>query len=204
MEDDRSKDKAHKLIPTQSSGHTHRSVSVDAVKSAYIAEGLSTEEIAARYYLPLSLIEKLIEEHQLPELRKAYMREGLAKIQNTQLSQAEKLMNFDLDFKKMRLIELEQKLQDFAAYYARHGDFCKRHPVTQEILRDTDGMAMQLSIPNVTREIQQLKESLTLSEGLKKLIDHIDDVIHNRRQQPNVADDNDTGAVDIDVYFKKK
>jgi hypothetical protein len=205
MEDDRSKDQAHKLVPAKETGQSHRTVSVDVIKSAYIAEGLSVTEIAERYYFPVATIEKFVTDHQLVELRKAYMLEGLAKIKNTQLGQAQDLLNMELDFKKLRLIQLQRKLEDFAAYYARHGDFCKRHPVTGEILKDTDGMAMQLSVPNVTREIQQLKESLTLSEGLKNLITHIDDIINGKPKPPSLSDpDSDVIEMDVEGYFKKK
>lgn len=202
MEDDK---KPKFLHPQRETGMAHRGVSIEVVKSAFVAEGLGVTEIADRYHLSLDAVQRLIQDHQLVELRKAYMREGLAKIQNVQLGQAERMMNLELDFKKLRLIQLEDKLKEFAAYYARHGDFFKRHPVSGAVLRDTDGLAMQLSVPSVTKEIMQIKESLTLSEGLKKLIGHIDDIINGKPKQDSITDGGgDVIEMDVDGFFKKK
>lgn len=203
MEENRDKDKSHKLIPQQGTGQTHRAVSVDIVKSAYIADGLSAQEIADRYYLSLGQVEKLIEDHKLPELRREYIKEGLANIRNTQLGQAQTLLDLELNFKKMRLIQLQKQLEDFLAYYARHNDFYKRHPVTGEVLRDTDGIPMQVYIPNVAKEIHALKETVTLSEGLNNLLSQIDDII-NGKPKGESASDNIIDMDEIDGLFKKK
>ena len=204
MDEDRDKDKLIKLVPSPETGMQRRAVSVDVVKSAYIAEGLSEDDLAARYFLSKEAVAKIVEEHKLPELRKAYIIQGLAKIQSNQLTQAQKLLDIELDFKRLRIIQLERQLQDFLAYYSRHGDFCKRHPVSGEILKDTDGIPMQIHVPNVTREIAQLKESVTLSDGMKKLMAEIDSII-NAKPKGQSIDPNDTlDMTEIDGIFRKK
>ena len=202
MEDNREKDKSIKLVPAPETGK--RPVSLDVVKSAYIAEGLSVEAIAERYFLPPAVIQKVVDDAKLPELRKAYIREGLAKLQNQQLAQAQHLMDLEVSFKKLRIQQLEQQLEDYLAYHTRHGDFYKRHPVSGDILKDTDGIPMQIFVPNVSREIKDLKESVTLSDGLKNLMSRIDDIIHGKPK----ADVPDTsGVIDMDQIeglFQKK
>lgn len=201
--DDRDKDKSHKLIPQQGTGQTHRPVSVDVLKSAFIADGLSAQEISDRYYLSLGQVEKIIKENKLPELRREYIRDGLQKIRNTQLGQAQELLDIELNFKKMRLLQLQKMLEDFMAYYARHGDFYKRHPNTGEVLRDTDGIPMQVYLPNVAKEIHSLKETVTLSEGLNNLLSQIDDVI-NGKPKGESAGESVIDMDEIDGLFKKK
>lgn len=202
MSDDRDSDKKISLVPQKETGKARRAVTMDVVKTAYIAEGLSEEEICDRYFLSKDVVSKLIEDHNLPELRQAYIREGLQKIQNVQLHQAERLLDLETNFKKMRLLQLEDKLRDYMAYYSRHGDFYKRHPVSGEILKNADGIPMQLSIPNVTKEINQLKESVTLSEGIKKLMNDLDSLIHSKPQAEKVSEDET--IIDIDALFTKK
>lgn len=203
MDENRDNDKLLKLIPAQGTGQTHRAVSLDVVKSAYIAEGLNTQEIADRYFLSVSQVDRIIEENKLPELRKAYIRAGVSKIQNEQIGQAQRLLDVELNFKKLRILQLEKQLEDYLAYYARHGDFYKRHPLTGEILKDTDGIPMQVFVPNVSREISQLKESVTLSEGLKKLMTELDDII-NGKPKGEAADDGVIDMTEVDGLFKKK
>lgn len=205
MDDSRDKDKSHKLIPPQETGMARRtSVSLDVLKSAYIAEGLSSEQIADRYYLPVSQVEKIVEDGKLADLRKAYILAGVAQIQNQQMSQAQRLLDLELNFKKLRLTQLEKVLEDVMAYYGRHGDFSKRHPVSGEILRDTDGIAMQIHIPNVAREIAQLKESVTLSEGVKKLMTELDSIIHSKPKGQLTDDGDIIDMTEYDGLFKKK
>ena len=202
--EDRDKDKVHRIVPQQGSGQTHRAVSVDVLKSAFIAEGLSAQDISDRFFLSVSQVEKLIEEHNLPELRREYMKKGLEKIRDSQIGQAQKLLDLELDFKKMRLIQLENQLRDFMAYYGRHGDFYKRHPSSGEILHDTDGIPMQVYIPSVAKEIHALKESVTVSEGITKLLSQIDDIINGKKKQAEVSDAGTIDMDEVDGLFKKK
>jgi hypothetical protein len=203
--DDRDEDKTIKLVPAPETGMSRRPVSLEVLKSAYIAEGLSVEGLAERYFLPVDQVAALIEEHQLPELRKAYIRTGIAKIQNQQVDQAQTLMDLELSFKKMRITQLQKQLEDFMGYFGRHGDFYKRHPVSGEILIDTDGIPMQIHVPNVSNEIKNLKESVTLSEGLKKLLTDIDDIINGKPKPTAVGDDgNVIDLEDFDGLFRKK
>lgn len=178
-------------------------VSLDVIKSLYIASGLTADEIAEQTYQPVEKIESLIEQHNLPELRKAYVVEGIQKIQNTQLQQSNKLMNLENDFKKLRIVQLEKQLEDYLAYYSRHGDFYKRHPSTGEILKDTNGIPMQLKLPNVSREIAQLKESVTMSEGVRQLLHRLDEIINTGKKKDNIYEGE--GAVidaDYSAIFK--
>ena len=188
--EDREFDKKYIIAPMKETGLAkRRAASLDVIKSAYIAEGLSVEDISKRYALGLDKVKDLVAKHNLPELRKAYVREGITKIQNKQVNQAQKLMDVESDFKRLRIIQLEQKLSEFMAYYGRHGDFAKRHPVTGDILFDQNGMAIQIPIPNVANEIRQLKESVTLSEGLKSLLVQIDDIINKSGEEEVVVED---------------
>ena len=197
MEDNRDSDKKVSLYPMNS----RRGTTLDQIKSLYIAEGKSAEEIADITRLDLTKIKALIDGEKLSELRKAYIRNGLQNIQNKQLAQAEKLMDIETNFKKLRIIQLENQLKDFVAYYERHGDFYKRHPKSGEILHNTNGMPMQISIPNVTREIRDLKESVSLSEGMKTLLDRFDEVINSKQVGPKI-DEKDVIDLQPDDFKK--
>lgn len=203
-ESERDKDKFLKLIPANSTKMSKRPVTLDVLKSAYIAEGLSVQQLAERYFLTESQVQTIVDEAKLPELRKAYIREGLIKIQNQQLDQAQKLLDIELDFKRLRIIQLEKQLQDFMAYYGRHNDLYKRHPVTGAILHDTDGIPMQIHIPNVTREIMQLKESVTMSDGLKKLMTQLDDIINAKPKADHAGDGDIVDMHEIEGLFRPK
>lgn len=172
-------------------------VSLDVIKSMFIASGLNAEEISAQTFLPVERIEEIITKHQLVELRKAYVVEGIRKIQNVQLQQSNKLMDLENDFKKLRIIQLEKELEEYLAYFARHGDFIKRHPTTGEVLRDTNGIPMQIKLPNVSKEIQQLKESVTMSEGVRSLLFRLDEIINTGRKKENI-NDNDSNVINAD------
>lgn len=205
-EEDRDADKKFQLVPSPDTGKSRRPVSLDVVKSAFIAEGLSEQEIADRYFLSLEAVRKVVEDHKLPELRRAYIREGVKNIQNEQVNQAEKLMDLELKFKKLRIKQLETQLEDYLAYYSRHGDFKKRHPVSGEVLTNTNGMPMYINVPNVTREISQLKEAVTMSEGMKTLLTQLDDILNKPKQGEAVEDGDD--IIDLNKYeegiFKRK
>lgn len=203
MDDNRDKDKSFKLVPAPETGKARRPVSVDVLKSAYIAEGLSVKDIAERYFLSKEVVQKIVDDAKLPELRKAYILEGISKIQNEQMNQAQKLLDVELNFKKLRIIQLEKQLEDYLAYYGRHNDFYKRHPVSGDILKDTDGIPMQIHVPNVTREIAQLKESVTLSDGIKKLISQLDEII-NKAPKGEAADPDTIDMDQIDGLFRRK
>lgn len=186
MNDTRDKDKKLFIMSTQ--GNRVPQVSLDVIKSRFIAEGKTADEIAKEYYVPVSHVKQIIEEHSLVELRKAYVREGVEKLQNVQLQQSHKLMDLELNFKKMRIIQLEANLTDYLAYYSRHGDFYKRHPVTGEILKDTNSIPMQIKIPDVSREISQLKEAVTMSEGLKQMLMRLDDILNKDPGKKKLSD----------------
>ena len=195
--EDRERDKKIKVFsPALTPGATP---TLDQVKSLYIASGLSCDEIAKKTSIPKGQIQQIINKHKLPELRKAYIREGIDKIQNKQVTQAQELMDIELNFKKLRIIQLENQLKDYAAYFARHGDFYKRHPVSGEILKSTDGIPLQLSIPDISKEISRLKESVTLSEGMRRMLNHIEDIL-NSSAKPEITEPNpDEDVIDINL-----
>lgn len=202
MDDNRDFDKKLTILPSVEDNAPRSiqrtGVSVDVIKSLYIASGLNAEEIAEQTYLPVEKIKELINNYNLPELRKAYIVEGIQKIQNVQLQQSNKLMDLENDFKKLRIVQLEAQLQDFLAYYARHGDFYKRHPTTGDILKDTNGIPMQLKLPNVTREIQQLKEAVTMSEGVRSLLHRLDEIINTGQKKENINDVDSSNIIEAD------
>ena len=178
-------------------------ISMEVIKNTYIVEGLSAQELSDRFHIPYTVVDTFIRENELDKLRAAHIKHGLAQLQNTQLVQAEKLMTLESQFKKMRILQLEKILHDYMAYYSKYNHFYKVHPVSQEILKDTNGIPMQIKLPNITHEISQLKESFNLSEGLRLLLGQIDDIINRPKDVENINRD----VVDITQYdnlFLKK
>lgn len=190
-------------IISQTSSGVIVEVGVEHIKVAYIVEGCSVSDLATKFHLPVSSIEKIVQENQLDKLRAAHIKHGLAALQSMQLVQAEKLMNLENQFKKIRIIQLEKTLEDYMAYYSRHGHFYKVHPVTLEVLKDTNGIPIQIKIPNVAHEISQLKESVSLSEGLKQLLGQIDDII-NRPKDVEQLDPNIIDVTNFNELFQKR
>ncbi len=182
MNDDRDKDKIHKIYPQRGPNVprlvSSEGVSLDVIKSMFIASGLTVKEISEKTFLPVDKIEEIVNQHNLVELRKSYIVEGIREIQNTQIQQSNQLLDLENNFKKLRILQLEKELADYIAYYSRHGHFYKMHPLTGEILKDTYGIPMQIKIPNVSREIATLKESVTMGEGVRQLLTRIDDIIN--------------------------
>lgn len=180
-------------------------LSYETIKSVYICEGLSEKEIATRYNLSEETVSKIVSENKLPELRKAFIRQGISELQNVQVQKAQKLMDIESNFKGMRIMQLESVLQDYVAYHAKHGHFYKLHPITREILKDMDGIPMKLKLPNITGEIRDLKESLSLSEGLKTLLGQIDDLINKpSRDVENIHDDDTIEGTFTDLFKQRK
>lgn len=197
------KDESNSSILTQTSSGQLIQVGVEHIKAAYIVEGCSASDLATKFHLPISNIEKIIEDNKLDTLRAAHIKHGLAQLQSMQLVQAEKLMNLETQFKRIRIIQLEKTLEDYMAYYSKHGHFYKVHPITLDILKDTNGIPIQIKIPNVAHEITQLKESFSLSEGLKQLLGQIDDIINKPKDVENI----DPNVIDMGNFnglFKKK
>lgn|GEM_PF-6602543 len=155
-------------------------VTEDQIREAFVIEGLSESDIARKYSVPKDQIMVFVKENHLRAHRRALITEGLKKIQNVQIKQANELMKLESNFKKLKLIQLQHSLKDFAAYFEKYGDFYKRHHITGEVLKDLNGIPLQLDIPNVSKEISHLKESVSMSEGLKKLISRIDEIINNK------------------------
>lgn len=194
---------ANSSIMTRTSSGELITVGVEHIKSAYIVEGCSASDLATKFHLPVQMIEQIIQDNKLDQLRAAHIKHGLAQLQSMQLVQAEKLMDIETNFKKMRILQLEKTLGDYMAYYSLHGHFYKVHPITKDILKDTNGIPIQIKIPNVAHEITQLKESVSLSEGLKQLLGQIDDIINKPKDVENL----DPNVIDVSNFndlFKKK
>lgn len=202
--EDRNQDKKHALIPSPETGKARTPISFDVIKSVYICEGISAKEIAERFSLPVASVERVIKENNLEDLRSAYIREGIRELQSLQLNQAQKLMDLESSFKKMRILQLEKRLEDFMVYYKRHGHFNKVHPVTGEVLLDGNGIPMQISIPNVAKELQHLKETFNLSEGLKNLLGTIDAIINKPKDVESLGIDDAIDMKSYDNIFKKR
>lgn len=178
-------------------------VTLENIKNTYICEGLTPQELANRFFLPIESIEKFIADNKLDELRASHIKHGLALLQNVQLTQAEKLISLENSFKRMRILQLEKTLQDYMAYYSKFGHFYKVHPITSEILTDVNGIPMQIKIPNVSKEILELKESMNLSEGLKLLLSQIDDIINKPKDEETLERDV-TSLESFGGLFKKR
>lgn len=198
-----SDDKSNSTILSQDERGNSIQIGVEHIKAAYIVEGLSASDLSAKFYIPVTFIEKIIQDNQLDKLRSAHIKHGLIQLQNVQLSQAQRLMDVESQFKRIRIIQLEKSLEDYLAYYSKHGHFYKVHPITLDIMKDTNGIPVQIKIPNVSHEISQLKESVSLSEGLKQLLGQIDDIINTPKDVHNL----DSGTIDVTDYnslFQKK
>lgn len=201
-EENRNLDKKTSIIPEKGTAPRnimHSGVSLEVIKSHFIASGMTVNEIADIVYLPVARVQEIVDQHNLIELRKAYVIEGISKIQNVQLHQSQKLMDLENNFKKMRIMQLEKQLEDFLAYFSRHGDFYKRHPTTGDILKNTDGIPMQIKLPNVSRELAQLKESVTMSEGVRMLLNRLDEIINTKKPSESIIPGDDD-VINVDDY----
>lgn len=91
--------------------------------------------------------------------------------------QGSRILSLESQFKEMRLQQLESHVVEYIAYFHKHGHFQKVHPITGEVLRDTNGFPLQIPIPSLMRELQQLKETMIFSESLDALVGELQDVI---------------------------
>lgn len=180
------------------------SFTLERLTNEYIVEGSTVEDLSKKYSLPIESVKHIVESNSLDKLRAAHVKHGLATLQNIQLVQAEKLMTLENQFKRIRIIQLEKMLEDYMAYYSKFGHFYKVHPITQEILKDMNGIPMQIKIPNVSKEISELKESVSLSEGLKVLLGKIDDIINPPTRNVETLDPNVVDMKSFDGLFEKK
>lgn len=189
MKDDREKDKNYKICSTNS----RKSITKDLLKSKYIAENLSIKELADMYNISKELIETHAKDENWNELRRVYIQSGIHKIQNTQLQQAQKLLDLDNNLKSLKLCQLEKMMENYAAYYARHGHLFKIHPVSGEILTNDENIPIPIKIPDVAKEIRALKESVTVSEGMKQLLDKLELIVNvgtpiDEGESPDIID----------------
>ncbi len=176
---------------------------LDEVKSLYIAAGMSARDIALSTQLSVDVVKSIIREYKLLDLRKAYLRRGISKLQNKQVGQAKRILDLEYDFKRMRLRQLESILREYQAYYEKHGDFMKRNIVTGAILRNTQGIALQIDLPTVTKEINGLKDSVVLGQGLKQLLYQLDDILNTPKPKERV-DDDIIDMTSYDAVFARK
>lgn len=105
---------------------------------------------------------------------------------DTHKNQGNRMLSIEAQFKEMRIKQLESLIEEYIAYFHKHGHFKKVHPISGEVLRDTNGLPIQISVPNVLREINQLKETMIFSEGLDKLVENLETCIEETiaRKQP--------------------
>ncbi len=195
MEEDRDLDKKTIILPPDK----RTGVSKDVIKSAYLTEDVSFEDLADRFCIPATQIEQMAIAERWDETKKDYIVNGIQKIQNIQVKQAHKLIDIETKFKTLRIAQLEEMLSEFAAYYARYGDLKRRHPITNAILKGSDGMPMYLKVPNVTKELAELRESVTIGEGTKQLLDKLEKIVNAGAVDP-IKDNK--GIIDIDNYFE--
>lgn len=178
-------------------------ISFEELKNDFICTGASEQDLAKKYDLPLSVVRHAVEVNKLQELRSAHIKHGLSKLQNLQIAQADKLMNIESSFKQMRVHQLEKQLEEYAAYFSLHGHLYRVNPITKEILKDINGIAIPIKIPNITREIMDLKESVQLSEGLKNVLAEIDSII-NKPKDETELDAIDVTSSSFDSLFSSK
>lgn len=192
-----------RLVPAEETGMSKQLISIEHIKAVFVTEGVSAKEIADRFFLSETQVQKIIDDNKLEELRALAIKNGLASLQNMQITQADKLMTLETQFKRMRILQLEKMLGDYMAYYTTHGHFYKLHPVSGNVLLDTNGIPMQIKIPNITNEIRDLKESVSLSEGLKLLLGQIDAII-NKPKDVEKLDPNTITLESMGNIFQQK
>lgn len=123
-------------------------------------------------------------------------------------SQGNRLLSLESQFKEMRIKQIEGQVQEYLAYFHKHNHFLKVHPLTGEVLKDTNGLPIMINIPSLLKEIIQLKETITFSEGLDKLVDELVGVfppaIDKEKVKSNVGSDYTLPTVtSFDGLFKK-
>jgi len=150
---------------------------VEELQSVFITEDITIADLAKRYKMTYNTVEELSKENNWVDLRKAYIRSGVAKIQNSQIQQAEKLLSLENGFKKLKLIQLEKLMEGYSAYYERYGHLNKVYPDSGVEMKDTDGMVIPIKIPNVANEIRNLRESFNVGEGLYKILDKLNEIM---------------------------
>lgn len=191
------------LVPAKETGKARFRVSLDVIKSAYIA-GATEAELCEQYALTPEQALKIVTDNKLPALRKAYVEQGIAAISQIQIGQAQKLLEIEGRFKALKVVQLEELLKAYAAHFTRYGHLFKVHPTTGEVLKDVNDMPMKLPIPNIINDLKDMKEAVVLNEGLKKMLVNLDDIIKPRGKLTE-----DTGTVvdlerDFDGLFKPR
>lgn len=196
----RVRDKKILIIPKNPKRPTHiktkaeiKQVSLDVIKTTYIVEGLSARQVANRFGIPLETVQAIIKEEKFAELRRAHVRHGMQLLQNLQVDQASTILELESKFKSIRLKQLKTRLDDYMAYYSLHGDFYRRDPETSKILKDQNGIPMQVGLPDAAKEMREVKEALVLSEGIKRVLAQVESVLK--------GDDTD-GMLTADEFFE--
>lgn len=127
---------------------------------------------------------------------------------DTHKDQGDRLLSLESQFKEMRIKQIEGQVQEYLAYFHKHNHFLKVHPITGEVLKDTNGLPIMINIPSLLKEILQLKETITFSEGLDKLVEELEGVfppvIDKAKVKSNVGSDYTLPTVtSFDGLFKK-
>ncbi len=170
-------------------------VSLEQIKNLYVA-GFSLEKIAATTKLTVNKLKEIVNNYQLETLKSTLTTQGLSAIQEAQLNQAQKLLDLDNCFSTLRLIQLQSQLEDVAAYFAKHGDLLKRHPITGDVLLNTDGISMQIPLPNVKKEMEALKEKINLSQGLQNILKDVDRYIKDEDTRNSLSTSDKKFSID--------
>lgn len=116
-----------------------------------------------------------------------------------------RILSLDAQFKEMRLQQIESQVVEYIAYFHKHGHFKKVHPITGEVLRDTNGMPLSIPIPSLMRELQQLKETMIFSESLDSLVGQLKDVIEvkSKPDKKSISHYNLPSVTTFNSLFKK-
>lgn len=170
----------------------------------YISEGFDARKIASRLKISQVYVEEIIKKNQLDVARENYVRESIEVIQKEQVSNATKLLNMENLLKDLRIKQLEATVEQFMQYYEKHGHLNKLHPETGEMLLDTNDMPVQLNIPSVVREITQLKESVSLSEGMRQLLNKLDRIVNGPKSSRRAQAVNEIDVSEYSELFEPR
>jgi len=147
-------------------------IKLDVIKAAYIGEGLNAIQISEKFSIPVDTVQAIIQEGKLISLRRIMVRDGLHRLQNKQVRHAQDLLELENSFKHMKIQQLKVVMEDHMAYLAEYGDFYRRNK-DGEILLDQNGIPSQIKLPNAAKDIKEIKDSLVMGEGLKKILEQI-------------------------------
>jgi len=194
MSDNEDLEKKHLIYSEKSS---RKNISKYSLKILFVAHGKSLEEISNETDIALSSLQNLCEMEKWEELRNIHIASGLQKIQNRQVNQATKLLDLENKFKELKIIQLEKILESYIAYYDKFGHLFQTDLISGEIIKNDAGIPIKLKIPDVSKEIRDIKESMITGAGVHQILEKIERIVEKSNF---VRKDESPDIIDISEY----